>query len=132
MEAAHSAEHFLAVGMQFLKLVLYKRSIQWSTSLNQTLAEHNQSIDFICVLSYLLLETLTHGQTQKDRCIKMLLIYLRGGSLVVQSGAQQKLPKDPSQNPNCTHDIHYATCFLSVIYSVFICKTLLTIDIVLK
>lgn len=58
VEAAHSAEHFLAVGMQVFELILYKRSIIGSTSLNQTLAKHNQSIDLICVLSYLLLETL--------------------------------------------------------------------------
>lgn len=58
MEAAHSAEHFLAVGMQFFELVLYKHGIQGCTPLDQALTGHNQSINLICVLSYLPLETL--------------------------------------------------------------------------
>lgn len=58
MEAAYSAEHLLAVGMQLFELIFYKHSIQGSTPLNQTLSEHNQTVNLVRVLSYLLLETL--------------------------------------------------------------------------
>lgn len=58
MEADQSPENFLAVGVQFLQLLLYiRRILRWAL-LDQALSKHNQSINALSVQGDLLLETL--------------------------------------------------------------------------
>lgn len=58
MEADQSPENFLAVGVQFLQLLLYLRRILRWALLDQALSKHNQSINALSVQGDLLLETL--------------------------------------------------------------------------
>lgn len=60
MEACNSAEHFLAITVQLLQLVLDQHGVQWAALLDQFLSKHNQRIDLIRVQHDLLLEHL-HG-----------------------------------------------------------------------
>lgn len=58
MEADQSAENVLAVGVQFLQLLLdLLRILRWAL-LDQTLSKHNQSINALSVQGDLSLETL--------------------------------------------------------------------------
>lgn len=58
VEASHSAEHLLAVGVQLLQLVLDQRSVQRSALLDQVLPEHDQGVDLVGVQGDFLLEAL--------------------------------------------------------------------------
>lgn len=71
VETGDSAEHFLAVGVQLLQLVLDQNSVQRRTLLDQFLSEHNQTIDLIGVQCDLLLESLCDTHTDTHGCIML-------------------------------------------------------------
>lgn len=66
MEADQSPENFLAVGVQFLQLLLYLRRILRWALLDQALSKHNQSINALSVQGDLLLETLQEDEGMNE------------------------------------------------------------------
>lgn len=58
VEASHSAEHFLAVGVKLLQLVFDQHGVQRSALLDQVLPEHDEGVDLVGVQSDFLLEAL--------------------------------------------------------------------------
>lgn len=58
VEASHSAEHLLAVGVQLLQLVLDQHGVQRGALLDQVLSKHDQGVDLVGVQGDFLLEAL--------------------------------------------------------------------------
>lgn len=71
VETGDPAEHFLAVGVQLLQLVLDQDRVRRRTLLDQFLSEHDQTIDLIRVQRDLLLERLhdQHTHTQLSNVV---------------------------------------------------------------